>query len=145
MYNGTWIGLPMQNITLIWEGFTTTAEALATAGWEMELKFNRYSHKTKIFARHPLTRHIACGEVGLPGEPITLKFLVQEYNGRIKPPRQFVERDEAIHFKRWMFTKEDVGFLLETIRELQYPKQKEFLKEVKEYQLRNREKTRAGR
>lgn len=113
--------IPPDDIKISWAGFESTIGKLKISGWKLWLNWNIHTKRYHFYIRHPLTKH--CAHIRLTtqelfkyknGENILLTLepidLLHERNRRVKPPKVMIEGN---------LTENDIGWMLEAIRELQ--------------------------
>jgi len=75
-------------ICLTYKGFSCYIGGLVGQGWNIELTYNKYTHRQKLYIRHPELRLIGRIElsneqiVDLDYETVELDYLMQEHNLR---------------------------------------------------------------
>lgn len=130
------------NTPVHFEGFSSNVGALLRAGWTIERRYNPYSERTMVYFKSYIRKNISTHKKdsietkipmlgrGLYNQyGISLDFLIQQHNSVL---RRSISDYDTLVFKNMSnkFTEDDVGDLLNIIKELQAPKQQKIIKEM---------------
>lgn len=121
------------NTEVVWEGFVNELGTLRKRGWLVQElpKFDNWkqprnsesSHRY-LYIRDPLSKMIGRAVIGdNHNEVLVLEFLSQECNGRVHPPKVFLEQN---------LTAEDIPALLDLVTSIQesQPKKRKYRTDI---------------